>query len=137
MATVDINAKFTASDKADNDSKKDMIYTSDDGNQYVVKISEAIGESMGFADYESTSTAKEIPKSMKMRYVNFSNSNGVIKGSYPVGTPSTPIFLEGGTITVARKGKSDGVVCAVTGAVGETRRLLSANDTGQQNNDAS
>lgn len=137
MAVIDINAKYVANAGADNDSKKDMVYTSDTGELFVVKISEAIGESMGFADYETSTVAKEIPKGLTMRTVSFADATGKVKGSYPVGTPTTPVFVEGGTITVGRKGKADGVTCAVTGAIGEKRRILAANDTGQQNGDAS
>ena len=135
MALVDINAKYALQIAEENASKKKMIYVSDTTQRYVVTIDENIGESMGFEDFTDVSTATEVPKSLKMRTVSFSDSSGKVKGQYPVGTPSTPIFIEGGTITVARKGKAAGVVTTVIGAQGEKRTLLSAADTGQQSGD--
>lgn len=136
MALVDINALVIAQAVNDNASKKAMIYTSDTTVQYAVVIDENIGESMGFADFQTASTAQPAPAGLKMRTVTFSDAAGKVKGSYPVGTPTTPIFVEGGTITVPRKGSAAGLVCAVLGAQGEKRRLLSANDTGQTDGDS-
>ena len=135
MALVDINAKYALQVAEENASKKKMIYVSDTTQRYVVTIDENIGESMGFEDFTDVSTATEVPKSLKMRTVSFSDSSGKVKGQYPVGSPTTPIFIEGGTITVARKGKAAGVVTTVIGAQGEKRTLLSAADTGQQSGD--
>lgn len=137
MAIIDINAKYTAPDAEDNDSKKSMIYTADDGTtQYSVLITENIGESMGFGDFEnSTASIPQLPRGYQMRKVTFSDASGKVSGSYPVGTPSTPIYVEGGTITVARKGKATGIVCQVTGAQGEKRKFAAGNDTGQQSGD--
>ena len=135
MAAIDINAKYAAAAANENASKKNMIYKSDGGTDYVVLMDENIGESMGFVDFGDTSTAPEIPKSMRMRTVSFQDSSGKVKGQYPVGTATTPVYVEGGTITVARKGNATGVVCTVVGAQGEKRKLLSAADTGQQSGD--
>ena len=135
MALIDINAKYALQTAEENASKKKMIYVSDTTARYVVTIDENIGESMGFEDFTDVSAATEIPKSLKMRTVSFSDSSGKVKGQYPVGTPTTPVFVEGGTITVARKGKAAGVVTTVIGAQGEKRTLLSAADTGQQSGD--
>ena len=135
MAVIDINAKYAAGAANENASKKNMVYKSDAGVDYAVLMDENIGESMGFADFTDTSTTPEIPKSMRMRTVSFQDSSGKVKGQYPVGTAITPVYTEGGTITVARKGSAAGVVCTVVGAQGEKRRLLSAADTGQQSGD--
>lgn len=137
MAIVDINALYAAQDGDDNDSKKPMIYTADDGTtQYKVIITENIGEAMGFADVTTANASTPaLPKGFIMRKVTFSDSTGKISGSYPVGTPSTAIYTEGGTITVARKGKAAGVTCEVTGSQGERKQFLGANDTGQQSGD--
>ena len=135
MATLDINAKYAAQTAEENASKKKMVYLSDTGVSYVTTMDENIGETMGFTDFTDTLAVLEIPKSLRMRTVSFSDSSGKVKGQYPVGTPPTPIFVEGGTITVARKGKSTGVVTTVIGAQGEKRTLLSAADTGQQSGD--
>lgn len=136
MAAVDINAKYAAQDAEDNDSKKAMLYTADDGTtKYKVLISENIGESMGFEDVETSTVADDLPRGYTLRKVTFSNADAKVSGSYPVGTPSTPIYVEGGTITVARKGKATGLVCAVTGSQGEKKRFNSPNDTGQGGGD--
>ena len=135
MAVLDINAKYAAQTAEENASKKKMVYLSDTGVSYVTTIDENIGETMGFTDFTDTLAVLEIPKSLRMRTVSFSDSSGKVKGQYPVGTPTTPIFVEGGTITVARKGKATGVVTTVIGAQGEKRTLLSAADTGQQSGD--
>lgn len=137
MATIDVNALVTAQSVTENASKKKMIYESDDGNSYWVNIDENIGEAMGFTDFTDSSIEPEKPSSLRMRTVSFADSTGKVKGAYPVGTPSTDVFIEGGTIKVARKGSSTGVVCAVLGAQGEKRRLASANDTGQNSGDNS
>ena len=135
MAVLDINAKYALQNAEENASKKKMVYVSDTTVSYVVTIDENIGETMGFTDFTDSLAVLEIPKSLRMRTVSFSDSSGKVKGQYPVGTPTTPIFVEGGTITVARKGKATGVVTTVIGAQGEKRTLLSAADTGQQSGD--
>ena len=135
MATVDINARYLTPAAEDNDSKKWMVYLSDTGEFYNVLITENIGESMGFADNEPASVSGILPRGMKMRTVSFKDASGKVSGQYPCGTPSTPIFVEGGTITVARKGNAAGVVCTVIGAQGEKRTIQSAADTGQQSGD--
>jgi len=135
MAIVDINARYTAPDSDNNDSKKNMVYTSDTGALFAVRIAENIGEAMGFGDFETSTVAGTIPRGLKMRTVSFKDASGKISGQYPCGTPTTPIFVEGGTITVPRKGKAAGVVCTVLGAQGEKRTIMSAADTGQNSGD--
>lgn len=137
MATIDINAAVAAADITDNNSKKAMVYKSDTGIDYLVDITESIGEAMGFDDVTTSTTATPLPKGYKLRTVSFKDSTGKVSGTYPCGKPDTPVFVEGGTIKVPRKGKADGLVCAVIGAQGEKRRFFSANDTGQQDNDNS
>jgi hypothetical protein len=137
MATIDINALFVAQAAEDNNSKKDMIYTSDEGTEYIVSITENIGEALGFDDVESADVGvvPNLPRGWQMRKILFVDSSGNVKGSYPVGKPDAPIYFEGGTVTVARKGKATGVVCAVTGSVGERKRFGKSFDTGQQSGD--
>lgn len=135
MAAIDINALVVAQGVTDNASKKKMIYTSDTTTKYYVDIDENIGESLGFEDFTDTSIVSEKPSSLRMRTITFSDSTGKVKGQYPVGTPTTPIFVEGGTIKVPRKGSTAGLVCAVLGAQGEKRRLVTGNDTGQDSGD--
>lgn len=135
MAIIDLNAKYAAPDSSDNDSKKTMIYTSDTGDQYAVKIGENLGEVMGFDDYTTSSIAPTAPEGLRMRTVSFCDATGKIKGQYPVGKPTEDVFAEGGVIIVARKGKATGVTCQVLGAQGEKRQFPRANDTGQQSGD--
>jgi len=135
MAIVDINARYASPESDNNDSKKNMVYQSDTGEFFTVSIAENIGEAMGFIDFETSSVSGFLPRGMRMRTVSFKDASGKISGQYPCGTPSTPIFVEGGTITVARKGKADGVVCTVLGAQGEKRTIASAADTGQNSGD--
>lgn len=135
MANLDINALVVAQSITENASKKKMIYLSDDGNQYWVSIDENIGEVLGFSDFTDSSIATEKPSSLRMRTVSFADSTNKVKGSYPVGDPTQPVFIVGGTIKVARKGSALGVVCAVLGAQGEKRQLASGQDTGQNSGD--
>lgn len=135
MATVDLNAKYTAPDAWSNDSKKTMVYIADNGDEFFTTISENIGESFGFSDYTSGSTAQAMPNYFKMRTISFSDASGNVKGTYPVGNPDEDIYGEGGQIIVPRKGKSAGVVCTVLGAQGEKRRFAQADDTSQQSGD--
>lgn len=135
MAAIDINVLVVAQAVTENASKKKMIYLSDDGLSYWTNIDENIGEAMGFSDFTDVSTAPEKPSSLRMRTVSFADSTNKVKGSYPVGNPTEPIFVVGGTIKVARKGSALGVVCSVLGAQGEKRQLASGQDTGQNSGD--
>lgn len=135
MATLDINALVVTQSVTENASKKKMVYTSDTGDKYWVNIDENIGEVMGFDDFTDVSIEREMPKSLKMRSVSFSDSTGKVSGTYPVGKATELIFKEGGTIKLPRKGSALGVVCAVTGAGGEKRKLASGQDTGQNAGD--
>lgn len=136
MAVIDINALVVAQTLTENASKKAMIYTSDTGLLHTVNIDENIGEAMGFADYTGVETTTNMPDGLRMRTVTFADATGKIKGQYPCGAPTTLVFKEGGTIKVPRKGNITGVVCSVTGAQGEKRRILAAADTAQNAGDA-
>lgn len=137
MANVDLNALFAAQAAENNNSKKEMIYTTDDGAEYQVVITENIGEAFGFDDVETADigVVPFLPPSWSMRKVRFADATGNISGEYVVGKPSTLIYSEGGTITVPRKGKAAGVVCAVTGSIGEKKRFGKSFDTGQDSGD--
>ena len=136
MAIVDMNALFAAQNSEDNNSKKGMLYTGDDGTTYIVSITENIGEALGFDDVQvATPTTPALPRGYRMRKITFSDSSGRVGGSYFIGKPNTPIYAEGGTITVPRKGKALGLVCQVTGTQGERKTFFGANDTGQQSGD--
>lgn len=137
MANVDLNALFAAQPAENNNSKKDMKYTSDDGTAYVVSVTENIGEAFGFDDVATADVGivPNLPRGWRMRKVNFADATGNISGSYVVGKPSTLIYAEGGTITVPRKSKAAGVVVAVTGSTGEYKRFGKSFDTGQDSGD--
>lgn len=137
MANVDINAAFAAQAAENNASKKDMIYFDDQDTPYVVQITENIGEALGFADYTGADVGNvdDIPKGFVMRKIRFADATGNISGEYPVGSRTAPIYVEGGTITVPRRGKAAGLLCAVTGAIGERRRFPKSFDTGQDSGD--
>jgi len=135
MANLDLNAKYTAPANADNDSRKYMIYTSDDGSEYSVLISENIGEVFGFGDISNSSPPPALPQYFKMRHINAVDSTGKVRNTFPVGKTGESVYNEGGTVKVARKGKADGLVLAVTGAVGERKRFATSDDSGQQSGD--
>lgn len=136
MAAIDLNAKFTAPDGSDNDSRKTMLYETDAGETYAVRISEATGELFGFDDYDGTApTYSGLYTRLEMRKIHARSADGKISQSFPVGKVSEPIWTEGGTITVPRKGKAAGVVLTVTGSTGERKTFASAGDTGQSGGD--
>jgi len=136
MANIDLNAKYTAQDVDDNNSKKNMIYTSDNGAQYVVTVTENLGESFGFDDVGTGDTGLPgLPQGFRMRVVRAVSPNGKVKQSFKVGKVGEAIYNEGGLITVARPGKSAGLVLAVVGVTGERKRLVTATDTGQASGD--
>lgn len=134
---LDINALVGAADVTQNNGKKDMVYTADDGKLYKVTVNEFAGEELGFADYTESTVLTALPyvEIKKMRQVHAQDASGRVKQSFFVGTPSKPIFAEGGTIKVARKGTDAGLVLTVTGTTGEKKRIATAYDTGQNSGD--
>lgn len=137
MALIDLNAAYAAQNKADNASKKTMIYQFDDGTLTPVEIEENIGEAFGFADFTGAETTVDVAKLYKrweMRRIYYSDGAN-ISGSFPVGSPSFGAYVEGGSVTVARKGKADGVLCPFTGTVGEKKTFRNPADTGQLSGD--
>jgi hypothetical protein len=138
MATIDLNAPFVTQPTYDNNSKKTMVYTTDNGKLLPVQINENYGELLGFLDYTGP-----IPKEdqapnylrFKMRRVYASDSTGRVKQSFPIGLPNHPIYVEGGTLIVPRKGKASGLELFVTGSVGERKTFPNAGDTGQRSGD--
>jgi len=138
MATVDLNAPFASQPANDNNSKKTMVYLTDDGKAIPVQINENYGEKLGFADYTGPIPAElAAPHYLRfeMRKIYASDSTGKVKQSFYVGNPDEPIYVEGGTITVPRKGKANGLVLNVTGSVGEKKSFATAGDTGQTSGD--
>lgn len=136
---IDINALFAAQNVTQSNSKKDMVYTADDGKTYKVNINENMGEAMGFADYSTSTTLTGLPyvEISQMRLVHAADASGRVRQSFPVGTPTKAIFAEGGTIKIARKGSADGLILTVTGTTGEKKRIATPFDTGQNSGDDS
>lgn len=139
MANIDLNALFAAQAAENNNSKKDMVYKTDDGTEYIVNITENIGEAFSFRDVVTADVGvlPQLPRGWRMRKVSFADATGKISGQYVVGTPDALIYAEGGTITVPRKGKAAGVLVAVTGSIGERKVFGKSFDTGQDSGDES
>jgi len=138
MASVNLNAAFAAQDPEDNNSRKSMVYLTDDGKAKLVQINENVGEALGFADYNAPiAPADAAPDYLRfeMRRIYASDVTGKVRQSFPVGSPDVPIYVEGGTITVPRKGKAAGLQLFVTGSVGEKKTFAVTGDTGQQSGD--
>jgi len=138
MANIDLNAPFAQQPANDNNSKKTMIYLTDDGKAIPVQINENYGEALGFADYTGpipSDVAAPYYLRFKMRQIHASDSTGKVKQSFFVGSPDAAIYTEGGTVTVPRKGKANGLVLYVTGSTGEKKTFAVGGDTGQQSGD--
>ena len=138
MATVNLNAPFASQPANDNNSRKTMIYFTDDNKALPVQINENYGELLGFDDYTGPiSPALAAPNYLRfeMRKVYASDSTGKVKQSFYIGKPDEPIYVEGGSIVVPRKGKADGLTLFVTGSVGEKKTFPNAGDTGQTSGD--
>jgi len=138
MATVDLNAPFASQPANDNNSRKTMVYLTDDGKALPVQINENYGEKLGFADYTGPIPSElAAPNYLRfeMRKIYASDSTGKVKQSFYVGNPDEAIYTEGGSIIVPRKGKANGLTLFVTGSVGEKKTFPNAGDTGQQSGD--
>jgi hypothetical protein len=138
MAVVNLNAPFVSQPANDNNSKKTMLYTTDAGKKIPVQINENYGEALGFEDYTGSIPEEETAPlylRFEMRRIYASDTSGRVKQSFPVGKPDEPIFVEGGTVIVPRKGKANGLTLYVTGSVGEKKTFANAGDTGQQSGD--
>lgn len=108
-------------------SIKDMVYTSDGGQLYIVRLDESNGESTGFADFTGTTAgAVEAPKSLKMRYANTFDPLTGAKRKFPIGTPTDYGLLSvPGAVITSPSGEFQ-----VTSLRGEKKRVPSAADTG-------
>lgn len=110
-------------------SIKWMNYTSDGGTLYATLIDESNGEAGGFSDVTGTGDGVQIPKYLKMRYVNAVSAAGV-KRKFYIGTVDNTLYTDGGSIT------SGGVVFNITSSRGEKTRKVLALDTAQDDGDA-
>jgi hypothetical protein len=138
MATINLNAPFASQPANDNNSKKTMLYTTDDGKKIPVQINENYGELLGFDDFTGSIPDDQVAPNylrFEMRRVYASDVTGRVKQSFPIGKPDEDIYIEGGSIIVPRKGKADGLTLYVTGSVGEKKTFPNAGDTGQRSGD--
>lgn len=136
MAIIDINAAYIALPAGENDSRKGMVYTDDNGNKYKVIVGEIAGELLGFDDITTEDEGlPSLPIGFTMRKITYSSADGKSAGSLNVGKATEAIFTEGGTVTQVKKGSVLGTVCTVTGSQGEKKRFIGANDTGQNAGD--
>ena len=77
-------------------SQKTMVYLSDNGNRYAVKVDESNGEVSSFDDYTLLDIVAGVPlppmpKGMQMRYANLLR-DGTNRKIW-VGKPTSPIML--------------------------------------------
>ena len=138
MAIINLNAPFVNQPANDNNSRKTMLYTTDDGKKIPVQICENYGELLGFDDFTGSIPEELVAPNylrFEMRRVYASDVTGKVKQSFPIGKPNEEIYVEGGTIIVPRKGKASGLTLFVTGSVGEKKTFPNAGDTGQQSGD--
>lgn len=122
-------------------SRKNQIYTCDNGDKFIVDLDESNGEVFGFDDY--TGGAGEpsyfLPRNVKMRYVNWRANDGSLTRKFPVGKPDNTLFLNGGSVTVATVGASNtlqSIAGQITSSRGEDKQLPRAADSGLNDGDA-
>lgn len=78
-------------------SLKSMVYTADDGNEYVVKIDESNGELTGFGDVTiameiAGTVPPPLPRNIKMRYATVQESESGSTRRIQVGSPTAAIW---------------------------------------------
>lgn len=125
-------------------SIKEMIYTTDGGDLWLVKVDESNGESYGFLDFTGVEVFDQtgVPPGCQMRYLNWRADDGTLTRRFWVGVPDQTNFKLGGALevpilvgntVVPKPGR-------FTSAVGEIRRLPSIStagaDTGLNDGDA-
>lgn len=120
-------------------SLKAMVYTGDNGKNYVVNIDESNGEAAGFDDFDGDETISPLPKGYQMRYANTIDPVSGAKRKIYVGKTSNAIWT--GTavsillylVGIATPGN---VAFSITGLVGEAVRRYKAADSGLTDGDA-
>lgn len=125
-------------------SIKEMLYTSDTGERWLVKVDESNGEVFNFDDYTGVEPFDQVgvPPGASMRYVNWKADSGQLTRRFWVGKPNSQAFVEGGAVTVAVLNGNTAVVLPgnLGSAVGERRRLpntsTAGEDTGLNDGDA-
>lgn len=140
MANIDINALFAAQDANDNNSRKNFWYLDDTGQYHSARgLNENYAEALGFFPTVGAGGVIATDRVVtRRRTISFTDVSGKVKGQLEVGRPIAPIFVEGGQLTLPRKGKAGGIVVNVVGAQGEKVRFSNpdiAKDSGQLSGD--
>ena len=116
-------------------SIKEMLYTSDTGERWLVKVDESNGEVFNFDDFSGVEPFDQVgvPPGASMRYVNWKSDSGQLKRRFWVGKPNSAAFIEGGAVTVAVLNGNAAVALPgnLTSAIGETRRLPNVSTAGE------
>lgn len=120
-------------------SIKDVIYTADNGKNYIVRLDESNAEAGGFDDYTGETDISALPVGFRMRYANVVEPVSGAKRQIPIGKTSADIWT--GTaisillflVGVATPGNA---AFTVSGLVGEAVRRARAADTGLTDGDA-
>ena len=116
-------------------SIKEMLYTSDTGEIWLVKVDESNGEVFNFSDFTGVEAFDQVgvPPGASMRYVNWKSDSGQLKRRFWVGKPNSAAFIEGGAVTVAVLNGNTAVLLPgnLTSAIGEVRRLPNVSTAGE------
>lgn len=116
-------------------SIKEMLYTSDTGERWLVKVDESNGEVFNFDDFTGVEPFDQngVPPGAAMRYVNWRSDSGQLTRKFWVGKPNSAAFVEGGAVTVAVLNGNTAVALPgnLTSAVGEKRRLPNVSTAGE------
>ena len=119
-----------------------MEYQSDNGKKYAVLIDESNGKLGEFVDIPNgvlTASQTELPKGMKMRYVNMVHMATGTTRKLPLGRPGHPLISAGGSRKMPLYSGSgvQMVDFVATSYVGEKTRRIFGEDSGLNDGDAS
>lgn len=120
-------------------SIKDVIYKSDSGKNYIVRMDESNAETAGFADYTGEEDISPLPRGFKMRYANVVEPVSGAKRQIYVGDTTSGIWA--GTIVsvllfLVGVQSPGNAAFAISSLVGESVRRYKAGDTGLTDGDA-
>lgn len=68
-----------------------MVYSSDDGSDYAVKMDKSNAEALGFTAFADGGDEKPLPRGTRMRGINVVNEDGA-RRFFPVGKADDPNF---------------------------------------------
>lgn len=121
-------------------SIKNMIYLTDNGNSYAVRIDESNGEACGFTDV-TTAMNTGLPKNIRPRYVNCVHpTDARMRRTFKIGTPSFYSSLLAGTESITTDdplNSGTNVTWVITSFRAEQRAFYSGTDTGLNEGDDS